>query len=817
MGNLLRIVASAVKYWKTNENSQEIALKKAKAENDELQRLLDTLELNCNQLRTRLSEMGAMQLTEGNPNITDLSDQNRPDKIAEKFSELYDNQWTDCYQVLVDPSTKSEQETVETLLSILKTAYDISLNRSQEIIRDARKALLALAGKSDEEPEKALETLIQETLHKMQSYRTKHFNAVPSAIAKEINEKLVEIIGQQGVTACNEYIEECVRICWLMCIKDPPMYIFCDKEDIFNKNHFMEYTEIGNKVSYVVWPVLYLYQNGPLMRKGVAQGRGEGKQTEHSNADAAKDWLPESDDSVEKKPQLSTGTKEMVQSNEDDHQETECYQANECHLEGMPIRVSGNTSEDISAEEHISEQQVVTKDVNATVAEGNSSTGRSNEDEDMHLVEAVDSDGQIHFHDVIRSQTESDTFVESSLQGVIEGLGKVNSLEGNAANVSEEEQSEQPEHTANGIEPIKICNNGGEEKIQQNEETQNQTEELHTLGNIVSTDKEDDRSCGDKGAEDKITGKDQAVEQWKSLNTDVSNPIGLCSIEYQGSRTPSTAEGAELQVDESRKQVDVGTDMKTLTLIEHQAGAGQHIPDNHCLIEEHGQDVIKENQEGETEMTDADEIQNVEDEECRDGDQHVENVLMGVHTPLNISLLEEHENELSNPCGGNSNNSSDSNNHGDDSTLKVEKNYIVQTGIANGGKIQEENGRKQGDAVMLIYDNEMELGKTTNKIFLLDNQTPTFDHAMDINATDSLNERCEETEVYVKEEKTLGVGDFSSLSETVGSGEKADDYNRDLAVATDEGVANPTEEPHNEKHHQEKLPEDSSIEGQGEL
>ncbi|KAL3879706.1 hypothetical protein ACJMK2_031993 [Sinanodonta woodiana] len=219
--------------------------------------------------------MGAMKLTEGNPNITDLSDQNRPDKIVEQFSELYDNQWTDCYMVLMDRLRKSEQEAVETLLTIVKTVYDISLTRSQEIMSNVRKSLVAFAGMSDGESEGALDSIIQETLHKMKSYRTKHFKDVPKDTAKEINEKLVDAIGDEGVNACSEYIEACARVCWLMCIKDPPMYIFCETEDVFNKDFFMEYTEKGHKVSYVVWPVLYLYKNGPLMKKGVAQGEGK--------------------------------------------------------------------------------------------------------------------------------------------------------------------------------------------------------------------------------------------------------------------------------------------------------------------------------------------------------------------------------------------------------------------------------------------------------------------------------------------------------------------------------------------------------------
>ena len=40
------------------------------------------------------------QLMDSNPNIADLSDTNRPTKLVEQFSELYDNEWTNAYGVL---------------------------------------------------------------------------------------------------------------------------------------------------------------------------------------------------------------------------------------------------------------------------------------------------------------------------------------------------------------------------------------------------------------------------------------------------------------------------------------------------------------------------------------------------------------------------------------------------------------------------------------------------------------------------------------------------------------------------------------------
>ena len=51
----------------------------------------------CTYLLTcRISEIAGARLKSNNPAIADLNDQNRPSKLAEKFSELYDSEWTDA-------------------------------------------------------------------------------------------------------------------------------------------------------------------------------------------------------------------------------------------------------------------------------------------------------------------------------------------------------------------------------------------------------------------------------------------------------------------------------------------------------------------------------------------------------------------------------------------------------------------------------------------------------------------------------------------------------------------------------------------------
>lgn len=62
------------------------------------------------------------RIKDGNPNIVDLSDQNRPTEMGDQFSELYDNQWTHAYGAIDDffGSTKAESDIIQILLEILE-------------------------------------------------------------------------------------------------------------------------------------------------------------------------------------------------------------------------------------------------------------------------------------------------------------------------------------------------------------------------------------------------------------------------------------------------------------------------------------------------------------------------------------------------------------------------------------------------------------------------------------------------------------------------------------------------------------------------
>ena len=57
----------------------------------------------------RLGEIASNKLRDNNPALAHQSDHKRPPNIAEKFSELYENEWTELYDELRDQGKSSEQ------------------------------------------------------------------------------------------------------------------------------------------------------------------------------------------------------------------------------------------------------------------------------------------------------------------------------------------------------------------------------------------------------------------------------------------------------------------------------------------------------------------------------------------------------------------------------------------------------------------------------------------------------------------------------------------------------------------------------------
>ncbi|XP_053400028.1 uncharacterized protein LOC123557689 isoform X2 [Mercenaria mercenaria] len=95
------------------------------------------------QALNRLSELQSNLLKFGNPDITDLSDQNRPSNLGENFRELYDNEWTDAFEFLTEENgetRREDEEAIDTLYAMLKRCNELC----SEALREQHTSLAQL-------------------------------------------------------------------------------------------------------------------------------------------------------------------------------------------------------------------------------------------------------------------------------------------------------------------------------------------------------------------------------------------------------------------------------------------------------------------------------------------------------------------------------------------------------------------------------------------------------------------------------------------------------------------------------------------------
>ncbi|XP_060600428.1 uncharacterized protein LOC132753897 isoform X3 [Ruditapes philippinarum] len=221
---------------------------------------------------TRLSAIISNRVRDNNPDIVDLSDPNRPEKIAGMYSELYSNQWTDAYEVLESTFKNNENKIFQFLVDILKICFETC----------------------QEEGEKELERLRSSVKHVEQELTTKHKTLQSDLMQRIKDERKLSATGQVPdynkisklkkyfkSSKANDkvnmqqpdmkaYIKECLRICRLMVIQDPPMTLLF-KPDVAVINSFREYRNKGTRVDIVVWPALLLKEGGPMVSQGVVK------------------------------------------------------------------------------------------------------------------------------------------------------------------------------------------------------------------------------------------------------------------------------------------------------------------------------------------------------------------------------------------------------------------------------------------------------------------------------------------------------------------------------------------------------------------
>lgn len=322
----LSFVESQLEVMKGKEQVQKQTIDEQAVRSEQYKKEAEKQKLINNDLLTRLSKVTGDKLNTDNPNIADLSDPNRPTKIAEMISELYDNEWTNAFEALQTRKV-DDKEIVNVLLETFMDVYNFCKGKSIELMslteksikhlfddfdktvketnsklksatlspkvqgnfnfsRDNAKAsLLNLLFMKWQDKSKATEfeeivdiTSVEDVLPKIEEEVKKVRKNVGLALVPMVTKAYLKPRWNKlCVHALKPYIKKCVHVAWLMCVQTPPMAIAALPKhgEKLDTNLYREYSRRGQTVDFVVWPVVLLKepQNEMLsvMTKGVAE------------------------------------------------------------------------------------------------------------------------------------------------------------------------------------------------------------------------------------------------------------------------------------------------------------------------------------------------------------------------------------------------------------------------------------------------------------------------------------------------------------------------------------------------------------------
>ncbi|XP_053400501.1 uncharacterized protein LOC123558290 [Mercenaria mercenaria] len=249
------------------QRENEDNLKQFIQSNEELRKQYEGEKESKEDVLRRLSSVASNKLRDNNPNISDLSDQNRPTKIAEKMSELYDNQWTDAFDAL--QGEMDEREIIRTLLDTMMAVYHecqrMSTENFFERVQRSIEVPAEVTGRS-----KTKLIMSNELKQQIKELRRSRATFVVKDIEKVVKPNIQ--LSKHQLKEIQEYISRCVEIGWLCAVQNPPLVLESQPPSKFNTSMFKDYTKSGKYVDYVVWPAMFLHEGGALLAKGIAQG-----------------------------------------------------------------------------------------------------------------------------------------------------------------------------------------------------------------------------------------------------------------------------------------------------------------------------------------------------------------------------------------------------------------------------------------------------------------------------------------------------------------------------------------------------------------
>ncbi|VDI77583.1 Hypothetical predicted protein [Mytilus galloprovincialis] len=204
----------------------------------------------------------------------DLSDPNRPMKIAEKISEMFDYEWPKSIEALEDFGLE-EKECVNILLHFLTDTYEECGRIVSDLDHHLKQALCVPDCVGDDE-EPSNQGVPAEMIKTLKNLRLQLTETNLEILQKKLRSHLRKVrtnVTDEHIIACAKYVSDCIEYVWTIQIQDPKVYIEWDfpSGSKIDWDLFRSYTKTGDYIDFIVWPVIYVHKGGNLLCKGVVQ------------------------------------------------------------------------------------------------------------------------------------------------------------------------------------------------------------------------------------------------------------------------------------------------------------------------------------------------------------------------------------------------------------------------------------------------------------------------------------------------------------------------------------------------------------------
>ncbi|XP_061184353.1 uncharacterized protein LOC133192354 [Saccostrea echinata] len=200
----------------------------------------------------------------------------RPENVAELLSEIYKIEWQPAFEFFIYKKKLREREATEELLTILKDCFEFCESLSSEHLRDLMDTLFV--------PTSNQNILKKIRIPKSTEQIDQQVSLELSRLRRSVNPQIAPIIEQMffltekphlkahlKAVEVHPFIKLCLKCAWISTIQDRPLSVTFKMKpgSPFYPDVMISRNAPAPNVDYLVWPIVFLYDKGPLLLKGI--------------------------------------------------------------------------------------------------------------------------------------------------------------------------------------------------------------------------------------------------------------------------------------------------------------------------------------------------------------------------------------------------------------------------------------------------------------------------------------------------------------------------------------------------------------------